>query len=220
MGSPSKFMRGPTKGGLIFQIVIPAKAGIHPTVDTGLRRYDEVKWARILMGKYPALLVISGFMRVVGWILVAIAALLLLITLILAMSQNNNPFASLSAGLTLFSALSAAIYGIIIMAIGETILVLIDIEQNTRGGSRVSATIYSTDAALSGGEQLPPPPLTAERARRELELRKYDIKRFVFGSKHEVRLPSGATRTFSNESAFLEWARAELRGNDEGGASG
>jgi len=69
---------------------------------------------------------------------------------------EQQPFCILSAGLTLFSALSAAIYGIIIVAIGETILVLIDIEQNTRGGSRVSATTYSSpDAALSGESNYP-----------------------------------------------------------------
>jgi hypothetical protein len=59
-------------------------------------------------------------------------------------------------------------------------------------------------------------PLTAEGARRELELRRYDIKRFVFGSRHEVRLPSGVIRDFPDEAAFLEWARAELRGNAHG----
>jgi len=59
-------------------------------------------------------------------------------------------------------------------------------------------------------------PLTAERARRELELRNYDVKRFVFGSRHDVRLPSGATRDFPDEAAFLEWARAELSDNAEG----
>jgi hypothetical protein len=59
-------------------------------------------------------------------------------------------------------------------------------------------------------------PLAAERARRELELRHYDIKRFVFGSRHEVRLPDGSTRDFPDEAAFLEWARVELRGNAEG----
>jgi hypothetical protein len=58
--------------------------------------------------------------------------------------------------------------------------------------------------------------LTAEDARRELELRNYDIKRYVFGSRHDVRTPSGVTRDFPDEAAFLEWARAELSGNAEG----
>jgi hypothetical protein len=59
-------------------------------------------------------------------------------------------------------------------------------------------------------------PLTAEHARRELELRKYDVKRFVFGSRHEVRTPSGVMHDFPDEAAFLEWARAELSGNADG----
>jgi hypothetical protein len=46
-------------------------------------------------------------------------------------------------------------------------------------------------------------------------MRNYDVTRFVFGSRHNVRLPSGATRDFPNEAAFLEWARAELSGNAE-----
>ena len=58
-------------------------------------------------------------------------------------------------------------------------------------------------------------PVTAEAARSELELRSYSVKRFVFGSRHEVRLPSGVTRDFPNEAAFLEWARAELGGSAE-----
>jgi hypothetical protein len=73
---------------------------------------------------------------------------------------------------------------------------------------------------LAGAPQTPLDPtalpLTAEDARRELELRNYDIKRYVFGSRHEVRTPSGVTRGFPDEAAFLEWARAELRGNTEG----
>jgi hypothetical protein len=71
--------------------------------------------------------------------------------------------------------------------------------------------------AAAGGAPQPPvdltSPLTAERARRELELRNYDVKRFIFGSRHDVRLPNGATRNFPDEAAFLEWARAELSGN-------
>jgi len=58
-------------------------------------------------------------------------------------------------------------------------------------------------------------PLTAERARRELKLRHYDVKRFIFGSRHDAGLPSGATRDFPNEAAFLEWAQAGLSGNAE-----
>jgi len=60
------------------------------------------------------------------------------------------------------------------------------------------------------------PPLTAEQARRELELRRYDIKRFVFGSRHDVRTPSGVRLDFPDEAAFLEWARGELSGNADG----
>jgi hypothetical protein len=73
-------------------------------------------------------------------------------------------------------------------------------------------------AAAGGIPQIPVDPtstLTAERARRELELRHYDVKRFVFGNRHDVRLPSGETRSFPDEAAFLEWARAELSGNAE-----
>ena|SRR5579864_643107 len=74
-------------------------------------------------------------------------------------------------------------------------------------------------AAAGGAPQMPvdlTSPLTAERARRELELRHYDVKRFVFGNRHDVRLPNGATREFPDEAAFLEWARAELSGDPEG----
>jgi hypothetical protein len=74
-------------------------------------------------------------------------------------------------------------------------------------------------AAAGGAPQTPvdlTSPLTAERARRELELRNYDVKRFVFGSRHEVRLPTGVTRDFPDEAAFLEWAQAELSDNAEG----
>ena len=53
-------------------------------------------------------------------------------------------------------------------------------------------------------------PVTAEHARRELQLRNYEVKRFVFASRHDVRLPSGETRDFPDEAAFVEWARAEL----------
>jgi len=52
--------------------------------------------------------------------------------------------------------------------------------------------------------------VTAEHARRELQLRNYEVKRFVFASRHDVRLPSGETRDFPDEAAFVEWARAEL----------
>jgi hypothetical protein len=78
--------------------------------------------------------------------------------------------------------------------------------------------------AATGGA--PPPvdltsPLTAERARRELQLRHYDVRRFIFGSnRHDVRLPNGATRDFPDEAAFLEWARAELSGNAEESSQG
>jgi hypothetical protein len=74
----------------------------------------------------------------------------------------------------------------------------------------------------TAGEEPQPPldqgslPVTPERARRELELRRYAIKRFVFGSRHEVRTPSGVLRDFPDEAAFLEWARAELNGNADG----
>jgi hypothetical protein len=51
-----------------------------------------------MMGKYPVLVAISGIMRVVGWILVALGALLVIIAMILMASNNNgNPFASLGA---------------------------------------------------------------------------------------------------------------------------
>jgi hypothetical protein len=76
--------------------------------------------------------------------------------------------------------------------------------------------------ATEGGVARPPLdsgslPLTAEHARRELELRRYDIKRFVFGSRHEVRTPSGVMRDFPDEAAFLEWAREELSRNADSG---
>jgi hypothetical protein len=71
----------------------------------------------------------------------------------------------------------------------------------------------------AGGAPRPPvdptSPLTAERDRRELELRHYDVKRFIFGSRHDVRLPNGTRRDFPDEAAFLEWARAELSGTAE-----
>jgi|SRR5579862_6993109 len=88
----------------------------------------------------------------------------------------------------------------------------------------VAAWLFSfafrrTALAAAGGAPPPPvdlaSPLTAERARRELELRHYVVKRFVIGNRHDVRLPSGATREFPDEAAFLEWARAELGGNAE-----
>jgi hypothetical protein len=74
-------------------------------------------------------------------------------------------------------------------------------------------------AAVGGAPRTPLDqtiPLTAERARRELELRNYVVRRFIFGSnRHDVRLPSGETRDFPDEAAFLEWARAELSDNAE-----
>ena len=62
----------------------------------------------------------------------------------------------------------------------------------------------------------PPPldrtafPLTAERARRELGLRNYRVKRFLFAKRWDVVTPSGEQREFPDEAAFLEWATREL----------
>ena len=80
----------------------------------------------------------------------------------------------------------------------------------------IAAAILAFAMGMLGVALRRRPGLAAERAMRELELRKYVVKRFVFGSRHDVRLPSGMTRDFPDESAFLDWAQAELKDNGDG----
>jgi hypothetical protein len=78
-------------------------------------------------------------------------------------------------------------------------------------GGVISATISTITANHLSDHQSNELTLSGDSIRSELGLRGYTIRRFVFGSKHEVRLPNRQRQLFASEQDFLVWARGELQ---------
>lgn len=91
---------------------------------------------------YPALRIVSAFMSLLGWIMLALAG-----GIVLLATQGTLPNPSDSMGIA-FNGLSIIVAativfgfvstGVIFIAVGQLIMLFLDIEQNTRGAEHYS----------------------------------------------------------------------------------
>ena len=104
------------------------------------------------MSKYPALSTISGFMAVVGWLVLIAGGLAFLVVLVSILSASNNPFAAAIGVSLIFGSAQLGLFGLLLAANGELIKVFIDIEANTArmAGPVPSSTSHVTSAIPQG----------------------------------------------------------------------
>ena len=90
--------------------------------------YDEVGRG------YPALQTISSIFRVLGWLTIAFGVLVTILSAGAAGSADDGG-AGIAIVVFVVGVLISAVYGVILLAVADLIMVFIDIERNTRAST-------------------------------------------------------------------------------------
>ena len=101
------------------------------------------------MGKYPVLQGLSGLARVVGWLAICIAGILVIYGLVKLSEYKNDPIGAFTGILNIGSGLGIAMVALIVILVGETIKVFVDIEGNTSEAVRILRDAQKAEVALA-----------------------------------------------------------------------